>query len=247
MEIEKYRPEEHSRYVKPDFAENVEETNNFSDFRPVVEEALEDYDDVFGIEADFDVVIAETVIESGDPTGAEYYRYINGMGVTENSEYFDRNLLLLRVSKEPRKWKSFLKSLVIHEASHIEFQTGRGTGRTIAYHLLMEGHAMHSDRQVSEKKDYDWRQNWELPEIDEQDFLEELDKKRSWDQPQSEEVSTIFDQGGEKWSNGEGYSLAYHITKKVMKMEGLSVEDLIDLEIKVWREKVEKSIKTLYN
>lgn len=246
MDFERYDPDVHSQYVKPDFAENVEETNNFSDFRPIVEEALEDYDNVFGIKTDFDVVIAETIVEPGDPVGTEYYTYINGMGITENSEYFDRNLLLLRISKEPEKWRSFLKSLVVHEASHIEFQTRKGTGKTIAYHLLMEGHTMHSDRVVSEKKDYDWRQKWELPEIDKQEFLEELDKKRSWNQPQSDEISTIFEYGGEKWRKGEGYSLAYHITGQVMENKGLSEKDLINVDMEKWIEYIKEAVEQLY-
>ncbi|MFB6100462.1 MAG: DUF2268 domain-containing putative Zn-dependent protease [Candidatus Nanohalobium sp.] len=249
MQFEKYDPDEHSGYVKEWFAEASTTPDNLEVFRSVVETAIKDFDEVFGIEVDFDVVIAETDIETvrrERGRDANHYAYINGMGLTDDFEYFDRNLLVLRVTDTVDEWRSFLKSLAIHEQAHIKFHKERSKGKSIAYHLLMEGHAMHSDRKVSELKDYTWRQEWELPDIQKKKLLEDLDKMRSWNQPQSDEISVLFDYGTDPWPEAEGYALAFFITQDVMERNDLSVEDLLEISKKKWETELKKSIENLY-
>lgn len=248
MKFEKYNPEEHEYYVKEQFAKTAHRPDQFKKYKEVVENAVVDFDQVFGLNPEFDVIIAKTDVEiAEDEFGRpSHYAYINGMGLTENSQYFERNLLVLRATEKVENWKPFLKSLVAHELAHLKFQHERGTGKSIAYHLLMEGHGMHSDRKVSEIKNYDWRDEWRLPNINVEKFLNELDKKRSWDQPQSDEISVLFDYGTEPWPQAEGYALAYLITEELMERKDLSVEDLIYIESDDWRKEIEKSVENLY-
>ncbi|MFB6116665.1 MAG: DUF2268 domain-containing putative Zn-dependent protease [Candidatus Nanosalina sp.] len=249
MEFEKWEDGEHSDMVKPGFADLCIEPEDIGKYREVVEEAVEDIEDVFGVSVSLKVVIAKTDTSQirGKPVEeTSMYAFIQGMGLSPQVYNVEENMIFLRVTDEVENWRSFLKSLVVHEEAHLEFQDEREVGYTILRHLLFEGHAMHRDRKVSEEKGYEWRQDWELPDIDRGEFLAELDKKRSWDEPQSEEVSTLFDSGGEKWKDGEGYSMAFHIAKDVMERKEIGVQELVEIGYEEWRKQVEKSVENLY-
>jgi hypothetical protein len=249
MEFEMWKDEKHSEMVKPRFADLCIEPENIGKYRKVVDEALEDIEDVFVESVFLKVVITKTDTSQirGEPVEeTSMYTFIHGMGLSPQNYKVEENTMFLRVTDEVENWRSFLKSLVVHEEAHLEFQNKREVGYTILRHLLFEGHAMHRDRKVSEEKDYEWRQDWEIPDIDREEFLAELDKKRSWDEPQSEEVSTLFDSGGDKWTNGEGYSMAFHIAKDVMERKEIGVQELVEVGYDEWREAVEKSIDKIY-
>ena len=250
MEFEKWKDNKHSEMVKPRFADLCIKPENIGKYRRAVEEAMEDIEDVFSVSVSLKVVIAKT--DTGQIRGepieeTSMYTFIQGMGLSPQVYNVEENTIFLRVTDEVENWKSFLKSLVVHEEAHLEFQNEREAGYTILRHLLFEGHAMHSDRKVSEEKDYEWRQDWELPDIDREEFLAELEKKRSWDKPQSEEVSTLFDSGGERWTDGEGYNMAFHIAKEAMERKGIGVQDLAEIGYEEWRKEVEKSLDELYS
>lgn len=250
MEFEQWSDGEYSDYVKPSFAEmSKPPKDNFNEYRKVVEEGLADYRDVFGINVGFDVVIAETDIESAeDFYGDEdsYYAYINGMSAFADSPWHDRNIVTIRVTDKPEKWKSFLKSLVVHETAHLHFQENRDTVETIAHHMLMEGHAMHAVKMISQRKNYDWRQEWELPKIDVKKVVKELDKERSWNQNQSKEISTLFNYGGDTWPEAEGYTLSYHTTREIINRKNWDIRKLEKIKTEKWKKEIKKSLKNLY-
>ena len=250
MEFKTYTEEEFEEKVMDWFSSRAKEPESLEPYTGAIEQAIQDMEEKYGLEIDFKVVIAETSIEKLETQFDEKIpriAYTNGMGLSEELYEVDKDSVFLRTNKETDFWEGDLKSVAVHELAHLKFFENRELGSSIYEHILFEGHAMHIEKRIAKENNYETEFYHESKtDIDKEELKKDLDKKRSWNEPQSSEVSTIFKPEGEKWLNAEGYPIAYQITAQILDQEEIEIEQLLEYEKSEWRQKVDKAVEEIY-
>ncbi len=246
MEFEKYDSEVHDQRVMDWFSSLAKKPSKFAEYREAIQEALQEVDEAVGVDADFKVVVAETQeVEGSD---LPEWKYVLGMSLSPEYHWVEENTLFVRTTDSYENWRSAVKHTVAHEEAHQEFYENRDLGSTVYDHMLFEGHAQKTAEKVSEENGYNWDiVNLTDPDVMADNLKQELEKDRAWNEEQSEEISTLFNPGGSKWQNAEGYAVTYQVVTEIMGRNNYDVRDLLRVEDEKWRGEVDKSIERLYD
>lgn len=104
MNIEFFDPEKHSELVPDFFSDDVIEPTEMSHYRKVINDALDDIDEVYGITAEFKIVFAEIDVEKfreefGDDIPPQVF--FRGYSLSKQAhEKADENIMFLATSEE---------------------------------------------------------------------------------------------------------------------------------------------------
>lgn len=248
MRFEKYDPETHAETVPEFFSDVVEAPENFESFRRETQQAFQDIREVLGMEAEFDVVIAEVdtqKLPEGTPEGLYFRGYSLGK---EAHGHAERNALFVAASKESDYWEAGLKNMVVHEEAHQEFFDHISDLDHVVWEsMILEGHALHREKLVREEKEYPWRGDPREYEGPADEVVAELDKNREWqgERYDRENVSSIFSMDSE-WE-GIGYVIAQEVYFDIISREEMDVDEPLEMSKEWLRNRVEESINQLYD
>lgn len=247
MRFERYSPEEHANLVPEFFSDAAEKPVNFSEFKKATEQAFEDINDVIGMSAEFDVVLADVDMSQFDddtPLGLCFRGYSLGKEVHEHAE---RDVVFLAAPSEAEYWKPGLKNMAVHEEAHQEFyQRITDMNHVIWESMVFEGHALFREKTVREQKEYRWEGDPRSYDGPAQDVLDILDKNREWQGPKynRDNVSSIFSMDSE-WE-GIGYMIAQGVYTDILERNNMEVDQPLERDREWLRDEVESSIENLY-
>ncbi|MFB6115653.1 MAG: hypothetical protein ABEK04_05225 [Candidatus Nanohalobium sp.] len=248
MNLKKYDPETHAEEVPEFFSEQAVRPESFEEFRDAVDEALTDIEEVVGMDADFDVVIAATDIEKFDeetPPGLYFRGYSLGKDVHGHA---DRNKVFLAGPTDYEYWRPGVKNMAVHEEAHQEFfQRITDLDHVIWESMVLEGHALLREKTVREERDYEWSGDPRSYDGSAQEVIEELDKNREWqgEKYDRDNTSSLFSMESD-WE-GIGYVIAREVYSDMVKRNGMEIDEPLTQEKDWLRAEVEKSIENLYD
>ena len=248
MKFEKYSSENHVDLVPEFFTEVAEAPDNFDELREVTSQAFQDIDEVIGMNADFDVVLAEVDITQFDedtPPGLYFRGYSLGK---EAHTHAEQDMVFLAAPKDYEYWKAGLKNMAVHEEAHQEFFNYLNDLDHVVWEsMILEGHALYREKLVREEKNYKWRGDPREYNGSAKPVIEALDKNREWQggKYDRDNVSKIFSMDSE-WE-GIGYVIAQEVYTDIINRHDMQVDEALNRDKKWLREQVEESIKLLYN
>lgn len=248
MNFEKYDQETHAEEVPEFFSEQAERPENFEEFRDAVGEALSDIEEVIGMDADFDVVVASTDLEEFDeetPPGLYFRGYSLGKDVHSHAE---RNKVFLAGPLDYEYWRPGVKNMTVHEEAHQEFFWRiTDLNHVVWESMVLEGHALLREKTVREEKDYAWRADPRSYEGSAQEIIDELDKNREWqgEKYDRDNTSSLFSMESD-WE-GIGYVIASEVYSDMVERNSMEIDEPLTQEKDWLRAEVEKSLKNLYN
>ena len=248
MEFQKYNREAHAEGVPKFFSEKAERPENFKEFIGAVDQAFSDIEEVVGMEADFDVVVANTDLEEFDedtPPGL----YFRGYSLDKDAHgHADRNKIFLAGPSNYEFWRPGVKNIAVHEEAHQEFYSNFGDMAHVIWEsIVFEGHALMRERTVREEKNYDWRGDPREYEGSAQEVIDKLDKNREWQGQKyhRDNTSSLFSMQSD-WE-GIGYVIALDVYSDMIERNGMDIDESLTKE-KTWlRNEVEKSLEKLYD
>lgn len=253
MEFEKYNPEKHSDEVPDNYSNTVVPPSTTEHYEKVVEEAAEDVDEVFGIEAEFKVVIAEIDMDKMHDRFEDdipVHAYFTGYSLGKNShEHMEDNVIYLATSDEYEWWRSGLKDLFVHEESHQEFYVlWPNMEHEIWESIVFEGHAGHREKVVIDRKDYNWRVRQDEFEGAADRVKEELEKNREWtgDRFSRNNESQMFSFGSDDWPNAKGYVIAIEVYGDILERNNMEVNEPLTMSEDWLKEEIRDSLDKLY-
>lgn len=249
MEIKKYKPEEHKQYL-PDYHKSTYSKGDIEKFKPVAEEALEELKEVIDfLDEGIELVLAITDSgEMADDAPKDYY--FLGFSFRDGMRGYPGNAVFMRVADRFSDWRAAMKDMQVHEFGHQIFYQEDVDWEDDQYHSVMfEGHAENLARKVAEKNDREYTPVWRKDEpidVDKEALLEDLEKPRTFGDEGDEIDHNMFVSGGERWSDAEGYTIAYQIVRHLIDEGEVSIHDLLETPSERWREMVKESVEELY-
>lgn len=244
MEIVKYDDDEHAEYL-PDHHPPKYRDGDIEKFKPVAEEALTEVKNFVEFEDDIELILGVTDVEelgADSPTGY----YFMGFSFCEGLHDYPRNAICMRASDRPNEWKEAFKGMFIHELGHQVFYQRDVDWEDDQYHSIMfEGHAENLARIVGERNGRSFSPVWRKEEpidIHKQELYIDLEKPRGFDN----EDHNMFLQGGDRWSDAEGYTIAYQIVHHLIEEDRVSINSMLEKPSEEWRELVDEAIEELY-
>ncbi len=99
---------------------------------------------------------------------------------------------------------------------------------------MFEGHAENLARIVGERNGREFSpvcRKEEPIDIDKQQLYEDLEKPRGFEGKEH----NMFLRGGERWSNAEGYTIAFQIVKYLIDEEKISISSMLGTSYEEWR------------
>lgn len=250
MEFKTYNPEEED-YLHEEFQSFLRPPENVEKYRGVIEEALNDAEEVLGVDSDVEVLFGLTDTEKvqetfGEEASANFY--IHGFAFGSWMEGVDEDLIFVRANDYPEDWEDVLKNMTVHERMHLDLYSrnddsflGPWLENSMYSRVLLEGHAMNATEKVSREKDYSWRPHYrELGKAspNPESLRDELEKERS--------ESSFFEPGGDEWENYDGYVISYEIGNWILENKGLDINDLPTLSEKKVRDVIDEAVDSLY-
>lgn len=247
MEFERYNPEIHEGLVPEFFSDVAQEPSRFGEFKEATTEAFKDIEDVIGMSADFDVVLAEVDVQQFDesvPEGMYFRGYSLGEKVHDHAE---KDMVFLAAPNDYEYWEAGLKNMAVHEEAHQEFfQYITDLDHVVWESMILEGHALLREKTVREKKNYKWRGDPRKYEGSAQQVIDVLDKNREWQGKKydRDNVCSIFSMDS-NWE-GIGYVIAQEVYIDIIEQNNIGVDEALTRDNTWLREEVEESIKRLY-
>ncbi|MFB6115654.1 MAG: hypothetical protein ABEK04_05230 [Candidatus Nanohalobium sp.] len=249
MEFKTYNPEEDD-YLRDGFHDFLRRPEDVEKYRKTIREALEDAEEVVGMDSDVEILFGLTDTGSvherwGEEAAPEFYVY--GFTFGSHFEGKDRNFIFLRANDFPSNWKAVLKNMAVHERAHIEFfrsnsdeELDERLSGAVYNSVLFEGHSTNTAARLNEEKGYGWNPDFRKKgnEVDFEELKAELEKDRT--------ESSFFDHGGDEWTEAEGYPISFEIFNWVIENKGLEVKDLPSLSEDEARELIDEAAEELY-
>jgi|APHM01.1.fsa_nt_gi hypothetical protein len=247
VEIRPYRAEMSS--IVPDGM--YREPENYSELESEAEKAIAHCQEVFGIETDFAVNLAETDTSGFDPQEAHPGNSFMGFSAVEGMRGSEEDQIFVRATTEVDYWRAALKDMLNHEIGHQAWcQTGFDPTRSQYFNLRFEGHAMNFAERVNNKKSYSWstpERTSERPQVDTEQLLIDLEQRRCWKDSEGVNLSKqLFLTGGDRYRWAEGYRIAYQVVRCVTQSGEIGIGDLPTLPNERWRGVCESTVKDMY-
>lgn len=107
--------------------------------------------------------------------------------------------------------------------------------------LLFEGHARFREKEIIQKKDYNWQGRQDSYEEDPKRVKKRLDRTGSRDDPNS-----MFNFGGEKWPDAKGYVIALDIYRNLLDRNNLDTEEPLAASKDWLKKQIKLSLDKLY-
>lgn len=249
MEIKRYEEDKHSDLVTDEL--HLEPEEEFEELRQAANEALEDIEDVHGVNPDYEIVTALTDQAEFDEDANPAYLFM-GLSLREGMRDVDKKIIFVRGVTCLDDWKQRFKDMLVHEVGHQVFYLGDdGSGRDQFYSMRFEGHAENFAAQVSNEKDYGYRPPWRVDEplnleIEEKQIIEDLDVNRQWPDEAENLSEQMFVSGGERYEKAEGYTIAYQLVKTLTEKGEVKLSELPEMSSDQWREYCKSTIRRLY-
>ncbi|MEF8880684.1 MAG: hypothetical protein V5A72_02550 [Candidatus Nanohaloarchaea archaeon] len=247
MDFERYSPEIHENLVPEFFSGVAERPEKFENLKDIVGNAFEDIEDVAGLNAEFNVVLAEVAEDElgSIPEGLYFRGYSLGK---EAHGHAEENIVFLAAPREYEYLEAGLKNMAVHEEAHQEFfEYLSDLDHVIWESMILEGHALTRERLVRDEKNYKWRGDPRKYQGSSDEIVEVLDKNREWNGSRynRDNTSSLFNTESE-WE-GIGYVIAENVYSDLLDRNNMDVDEPLIKEKEWLREQVEISIKNLYN
>ncbi|MFB6115510.1 MAG: DUF2268 domain-containing putative Zn-dependent protease [Candidatus Nanohalobium sp.] len=250
MEFEKYKLEKHRDDVKSWYAEKVNTPSDIEPYRDAVEKAIDDIQDVLGLDVEFTIVIGETDVDEvkrGVDGELPQSAYVFGMSFNPGMHDVGDKVVYLSANTRCDYWRPGLKHTAVHEASHQKFfAENPSMNHRIWESMIFEGHAISSAEKVSEERDYQWSIRPDRYEGTASRLKEELDMKRAFDHTDTEGKSQLFLYEGEEWPGAKGYVIAFEVYQEILDRKSMEIGEPIEMSHEDMRKQVEKSVENLY-
>jgi len=247
MQFEKYDEDEHFDLVPEFFSDVAREPQRFNDFREATEEAFNEIDDVVGMDADFDVVLADVDMDQfGEevPLGLYFRGYSLGK---EAHDHAERDIVFLAAPSRSEYWRPGLKNMAVHEEAHQEFYNHfNDMDHSIWESMVFEGHALSRENTVRNVKEYEWNGDPRNYDDSAQEVIQILDKHRQWQGSKysRENASSLFSMES-SWE-GIGYVIAEQVYTEILDKNSMDVDEPLHREKDWLRKQVEEAIQKLY-
>jgi len=244
-----YKGEEHDSKLLDWFSDKTLTPDSVQPYAEAIEEAYQDFKEFYGLDRDVDFVVAETDLEFLNQRYDEVpvWEYATGFSADPEFHDVDKPTVFIMATEGYEYWENILKYTIAHELAHQKYYENRDVGWRIYQRMLLEGHAMHSAEELASEKNYNWTQEgWKPEKVDAEKLLKELEKFNKWKDQEDVEVSTLFEPGGEKWSNAEGYPITYQVTKKLLNQKEIGVQYLLEISEEEWLANIQHIISELY-
>lgn len=245
---------EFSDFVDNWFSDLATVPGDFSVYLEPMEQAKDDFASRHDI-PEVRVVFAFYDVEEFKERHDDYpskFAYRNAYSLPRGYQDLQENTVFMAVheefSTEVSNWKGILKYDTVHELAHQAYFADRGNDISMdAFEkIIFEGHAMYIAEKISQEQGYNVDYPFlELPEVKLSEVKEELPKKVSGRGDTSQEVSQLFSYGGERFTNAEGYPLAYNVAKLLVEERNYTVREMINLEQDKLEKEVIEALKTL--
>ena len=243
MEIEFYDKEEHDFFLdefKEYSREPTIEEKEF--FRETLEELVGEISRITESSTDFKLYFAMTE-EENLQDDLPINRFVHGYSFANWMEGFDRDVIMMRATRDRGNWKDCLTNMLAHEMAHQEYYDHcKNPPVTNLENILIEGHAMNRAEQVALEMNLEWRPHYRKekpPEINSEAIIEILDEKRTYG------PEDIFKNGQGPCENAEGYQIAYLVIKDLTENTTLTLEDVASEDAEEIRKRVEGSLRKL--
>lgn len=249
MEFKTYNPEEDD-YLYEAFEEVLEKPEDVGKYREAIAEALDDAEEVVGMDSDVEIVFGladpEKIQEKWD-TGPDSHFHIYGFTFGSWFEDRDRDFMFIYANDSPENWEGGLKNLTVHERSHLDFYDhysddvlAERLEGSMYNSVLLEGHSTNTAAKLNEEKGYGWNPEFRKKgnEVSHERLMAELQKDRT--------ESEFFDHGGDEWEDAEGYPISFEIFNWVLENKGLEVHELPSLSQDEAKELIDEAAETLY-
>lgn len=244
MEITKYQVEEHAEYL-PEHHPPKYRDGNIERFKPVAREAVSELKEVVDFDDDIELILGVTDVEELEEDCPVGY-YFMGFSFCKGLHDYPRNAVCMRASDEPDEWRAAFKSMLVHELGHQVFYQAEVDWEDDQYHSIMfEGHAENLARIVGDKNGRNFSPVWQKEEpieVDKQQLYKDLEKPRGFEGNDH----NMFLQGGERWSDAEGYTVAYQIVRYLIEKDRISIQSMLGTTSEEWRKLADEAIEELY-
>lgn len=249
MRFQTYDPEEDD-YIYDSYEEVLEKPEDVEKYRSAIEEALDDAEEVVGMDSDVEIVFGLADPEKiKDRWGEDAETNFHVHGFTYGSWFDDRDrdFIFLYASDFKDDWEAALKNMTVHERAHVDFYDhhsdetlGRRLRGSVYDNVLFEGHSTNTAAKLNRVKGYGWNPGFRKKgnEVGFERLKDEFEKERT--------ESVFFDHGGDEWTEAEGYPVSFEIMKWVLENKGLEVEELPSLSQDEARQLIDEAAKELY-
>jgi len=249
MEIKKYDSEKHSEYL-PDYQVDGYKEGDIDKFKSVAREALQELKEIVDFsDQDIELVIALTKTENMPDETPESY-YFMGFSFDDGMRGHPGNAVFMRVTDVTENWEAALKDMLIHELGHQIFYQTDVDWEDDQYHSVMfEGYAENLARLAAEENGRDYTPVWRKDEpitLDKEILYKDLEHPRTFGDEEDEVNHNMFLQGGDRWPNAEGYTIAYQIVRYLIEQYKVSIENMLKKSSDEWKENVDVAIEELY-
>lgn len=249
MEIKKYNSEKHSEYL-PDYQVDGYKEGDIDKFKSVAREALQELKETVDFsDQDIELVIALTETENMADDSPESY-YFMGFSFDDGMRGHQGNAVFMRVTDVTENWKAAVKDMLIHELGHqIFYQEDVGWEDDQYHSIMFEGYAENLAKIVAEENSRDYSPIWrkdEPVELDKEMLYEDLEHSRTFGDEEDEITHNMFIQGGDRWSNAEGYTIAYKIVRHLIEQNKVSIQSMLKNSSDEWKEYVDSAVEELY-
>ena len=253
MEFQRWT-DEYETAVDNWFSELASEPAGYQIFAEAMQEAIEDFSDKFKLPemrcviAFYDLKEFKKRYESDYPSK---FAYRNAFSMTTELSDLDQNTVFMAVHPDfpdrADNWKGIVKYDTLHELAHqIYFEKTEMDLMTPAWKkMIFEGHAMFIAEKIASEKGYGVDYPFlEMPEVELQEVLDDLDGIIGGRDDNSKELSQLFSYGGEKFTGAEGYPLAFNVVRHLVE-SGHELDELMKMEDEDKRQAVRESLSAL--
>jgi hypothetical protein len=249
MQIRKYDSEEHEQYL-PDYHKPTYAEGDIDKFKQVAEEALEELESLVEFsDKDIELVIAITDTDEIDDNAPESY-YFMGFSFDDGMRDHPGNAVFMRVTDTIEEWKAAMKDMLIHELGHqIFYQRDVDWNDNQYYSFKFEGYAENLAKIVAEKHGRNYNPIWRKDEpmdIAKDALFEDLKKPRTFGDEGDKIDHNMFVNGGSRWSNAEGYTIAYQLVRYLLNQNKITIQNMPEISPEDWKDYVDSAVKELY-
>lgn len=251
MNIKSYDREKHEEYLpdvhKP-FYKPPEDVNSFA---AVVEEAYKELGSVMEFDDEIEIVVAETDEQEMSEDAPEDH-YFHGFSFADGMRGHEGYAIFVRASEKVEGWKDAFKGMLIHETGHQIFYRRENQNNwedNQYFSIMFEGHAENLAETVNRKFGYErspvWRKQ-EPVELDKEQLYKDLEQPRGFGDEDDSKDHDLFLSGGERWSDAEGYTVAYQVVRGLLQEDKIDLETFINRDSDEWVPLVKETIEKLY-
>jgi hypothetical protein len=244
MDIVGYQEDSHADYL-PEHQVPKYSEGDIDRFKTVAQEAVSELKELADFDDEIELVLGVTDTDKLDDDAPTGY-YFMGFSFDEDMRGYPRNAVFMRASDRPEEWEAAFKSMLVHELGHQVFYQAETDWEDDQYHSVMfEGHAENLARIIGDRNDRSFSPVWQKEdpiEVDKKQLYRDLEEPRGFEGKDH----NMFLQGGERWSNAEGYTIAYQIVKHLIEEDEISIDSMLSTPSEKWKKLVDETIEEIY-